>query len=123
MRCHIARTLLSLTLILASLPTTLSSQGTPIGFAEDWALATDRTKALEQLIPGTRDYYYYHCRHHQDTGAFDKVDTLLAAWIRRHGRTSRVIEIENRQALLTFDADQAKTLAFLRQRLGLRFDH
>jgi len=99
------------------------SQGTPIGFAEDWALATDRAKALEQLIPATRDYYYYYCRYYQDTGAFDKVEPLLRAWVQRHGRTRRVIEIENRQALLTFDKNPDKTMRFLKGRLGLRFDH
>ena len=56
-------------------------------------------------------------------GAFDKVEPLLKAWSQRHGRSSRVVEIENRQALLTFEKDPARTLAFLKQRLGLRFDH
>jgi len=100
-----------------------AGQGMPVGFAEDWALAPDRTKVLAQLIPGTKDYYYYHCRQHQDTGAFDKVEPLLRAWTQRHRRTARVVEIENRQALLTFEATPAKTLAFLQQRLKLRFDH
>ncbi|MDP6424647.1 MAG: hypothetical protein QGG14_07880, partial [Planctomycetota bacterium] len=99
------------------------AQGTPIGFAEDWALAPDRAKVLGELIPGTPDYYYYHCLHSQDAGAFEKVQPLLKAWIQRHGRTQRVIRIENRQALLTFDKEPAATLQFLQQRLGLRFDH
>ena len=54
----------------------VSAQGAPIGFAEQWALSTDREKVLGQLIPGTRDYYYYHCRHQQDTGAFEAVEPL-----------------------------------------------
>jgi hypothetical protein len=111
----------SLALLVVGSPA--AGQGMPIGFAEDWALATDRTKVLAQLIPGTKDYYYYHCRQHQDTGAFDKVEPLLRAWTQRHGRTARVLEIENRQALLTFEKTPAKTLAFLQQRLKLRFEH
>ena len=103
--------------------TALHAQGMQIGFAEDWALATDRAKALEQLIPGTPAYYYYHCRHLQDTGALGRVDAVLGAWIQRHGRTKKVVEIENRHALLSFAADPQKTFTFLKDRLGLRFDH
>ncbi len=101
----------------------LPAQGAPAGFAEDWALAVDRAKVLDRLIPGTPDSYYYRCRYFQDTGAFDKVAPLLTAWIQRHGRTPRVIQIENRQALLTYDKDPQATLGFLQRRLGLRFDH
>ena len=36
-------------------------QAREIGFVEDFALAADREKALSSLIPGTADYYYYHC--------------------------------------------------------------
>ncbi len=100
-----------------------AAQGTPIGFEEEFALATDRALALEQLIPGTQEYYYYHCLHHQNTGAFDEVGPLLDQWINRHGRGEWVEEIENRQALLTFDRNPGAALAFLRQRLGLRFSH
>lgn len=107
---------------LASLPS-LHAQGMQIGFAEEWALATDRAKVLEQLIPGTPAYYYYNCRYLQDTGALDKVDALLGAWIERHGRTNQVVEIQNRQALLSFAANSRKTFAYLKERLHLGFDH
>ena len=33
--------------------------------------------AAGQLIPGTEDYYYYHCLHYQNTEQFDKVEELL----------------------------------------------
>src|SRR5438045_2174451 len=55
-----------------------------IGYVEDFALARDRAAALKQLIPGTEDYYYYHCLHLQNTRQFDKVDDLLQVWIKRH---------------------------------------
>lgn len=98
-------------------------QANEIGFVEDFALADDRSTVLKQLIPGTDDYYYYHGLHYQQTGAFDKIDELVKRWIERHGRTARVEEILNRQALLTYDRDAKKTLDFLRWRLQLRFDH
>jgi len=99
------------------------AQGTPIGFSERFALADDRQAALEQLIPGTADDYYYRCLHLQNSGEYDHVGDLLQRWVERYGRTSRVVEIENRQALLTFDRDPAATFAFLAKRLGLTFQH
>ena len=94
-----------------------------IGYVEEFTLAPNRADALKQLIPGTDDYYYYNCLQFQQTGAFDKADELVKQWIERHGRTARVEEIVNRNALLTYDKDANKTLAFLRWRLGLNFDH
>ena len=34
--------------------------GGEVGYVEDFALK-DRAASLRQLIPGTEDYYYYHC--------------------------------------------------------------
>jgi hypothetical protein len=94
-----------------------------IGFVEDFALAPDRTVPLKQLIPGTEDYYYYHCLHSQNTEQFDKVDELLQAWIKRHNYTQRVRVIMNRQALLTYDKQPAKSLEYVRSQLGIQFNH
>jgi hypothetical protein len=94
-----------------------------IGFVEDFALAKDRAAALKQLIPGTEDYYFYHCLHYQNTEQFDKVEPMIKPWLERFGRTPRLTEIETRQALLTYDKDPKKTLDYLRNRLNLRFDH
>ena len=52
------------------------TQAAEIGYLEDFALAKDRTVPLQQLIPGTEDYYY-HCLHFQNTEQFDKVNGLL----------------------------------------------
>ena len=98
-------------------------QAAEIGFIEDFALAADRNVPLAQLIPGTEDYYYYHCLHYQNQQQYDKVEPLLTEWIQRHNVTPRVQEIQNRQALLTYGKDAAKSLQFLQQRLDLRFDH
>ncbi len=94
-----------------------------IDFIEDFALAKNRAVPLKQLIPGTEDYYYYHSIHYQNTEQFDKVDELLAAWIKRYKYTPRVREIQNRQALLTYAKDPDKSLEFIRQHLNLTFDH
>ncbi|MEI6177273.1 MAG: hypothetical protein WCS43_10300, partial [Verrucomicrobiota bacterium] len=36
-----------------------------VGFIERFALATDREKALGELVPGSEDYYFFHCLHYQ----------------------------------------------------------
>ena len=94
-----------------------------IGFLETYVLSPDRQQALEQLLPGTEDYYYYHCLHHQQLEQYEKVDQLLAEWVKRFRYTARVREILNRQALLAFDADPNKTTEYLRTQLKLKFDH
>ncbi|MBT3288688.1 MAG: hypothetical protein HN380_15180, partial [Victivallales bacterium] len=52
-----------------------------VGFVEDFALAPDRAVPLKELIAGTREYYYYHCLHYQNTGALDQAEDMLQRWI------------------------------------------
>ncbi len=93
------------------------------GFAERFALATDREAALEELIPGTSDYYYYSTLHAQNERDLERADALLGAWKARFGETSRFDEMRLRQALLSYGRDPAATLEFLRRELGLSFRH
>ena len=90
---------------------------------EDFSLATDRAVPLKQLIPGTEEYYYYHCLHFQNTEQFDKVDELLGPWVQRHGETGRVWEVRTRQALLTYEKQPQKALEYVRNRIGVQFNH
>ncbi len=93
-----------------------------VGYVEDFALARDRAKALAQLIPGTEDYYYYHCLHYLNTEQFGKVRELTQPWLTRFGQTPRLTEIQTRHALLTYTRNPQETLTFLKRQLGLRFD-
>ena len=70
-----------------------------LGFPEKFSLAENREEALKELIPGTKEYYYYHCLHLQHEGDFDDVEAMLKLWIKRYGHTSRVEEIRNRRAV------------------------
>jgi hypothetical protein len=94
-----------------------------VGFIEDFSLATDREAALKQLIPGTEDYYYYVCLNHQNQGRLDQADETLKAWIARYNRTPRVLEMENRQALLRYAVQPRPSLDFIIRQLGLPFNH
>lgn len=98
-------------------------RGADIGFIEKFALAKDRKEALNLLIPATTDYYYYHSLDAQLRGDGAAVKKHLALWVKRYGRTARVKEIQDRQALLGYGANPATTLAHLRRELGLSFSH
>lgn len=100
-----------------------TGQAGEIGFIEDFALAADRAVPLKSLVPGTEDFYYFHCLHAQQTEQFDKVEPLVTQWVQRMGQTPRVYEILARQALLTYDKNPQKTLEFLRNKLGVTFGH
>ena len=99
------------------------ASGGEVGFAEDFALAKDRTAALKQLIPGTEDYYYYHALHYLNTEQFAQAEAQLKPWIERFGHTARVTEIQTRHALLVYDADSQRTLKYIREHLNLHFNH
>ena len=58
-------------------------QAGEVGFAEEFALAKDRTEALKKLIPGTEDYYYYHCLHYLNSAQYDKAVALFKPWFHR----------------------------------------
>ena len=99
------------------------SQAGEIGFIEDFSFSKDRTEALKKLIPGTEDYYYYHSLHYLNTSQFEKIEPLIKPWLERFGQTPRLNEIQTRKALLTYDADARKSLDYIRNHLGLNFNH
>jgi hypothetical protein len=113
------RAALLLSLLLAA---SISAQGAKIGFVEDFALAPDRQAVLDKLIPGSEAYYYYLCLERQHAGALGDVPELLEVWRKRHGRSSLLGLIENRQALLSFEKDPAATYRHLRERLRPKLD-
>lgn len=112
-----------LAVVAASLSVSSPAGSQEIGFIEDFALAPDRSVPLKQLIPGTEDYYYYHALHYLNTEQFERIDELMRPWIQRHGDTQRVWEIRMRHAILTYDRNPEKSLAFLRSRLGVQYSH
>jgi hypothetical protein len=113
----------TLVLLVTLLVSGRSSNAQEIRYIEDFALAKDRTEALKQLIPGTEEYYYYHCLHLQHTEQFDKVDETLTAWIKRFRDSSRIREIQNRQALFLYEENPQRALNLIRNRLSLNFNH
>jgi len=100
-----------------------SVQGGEIGFVEDFALTADRPAALQQLIPGTEDYYYWHCLQLLNTQQFAQVENYLRPWVQRHGETPRVWEIRTRRAILSYEQNPGPSLDYLRNRFGIHYPH
>jgi hypothetical protein len=95
-----------------------------IGYIEKFALAPDREKVLGELVPGSEDYYFFHALHYQNTRNEQKLADILAQWEKRYpGENARRRIILNREALLDYDATPQQTLAYLKERLGVQFNH
>ena len=117
--------ILSLVLSVAALPAGAGD----IGFIEDFSLAADRDAVLKTLIPGSEDYYFFHCLHYLNSGQLDKIDPLFKLWVERYAPrgenqyNERMWQIKHRQALLQYDKQPQETLEYLRVRMGVRFNH
>jgi hypothetical protein len=107
-------------LLAAFLPRAISADQS---FLERFALAADRDAVLKELIPGTQDYYYFHCLHYQNTQKYDQVEDLMKRWIARYKQSPLINEILYRQAALTYERNPQKSLEFIRSRLGISFNH
>ncbi len=94
-----------------------------IRFVEEFALAADRAAVLEQLVPGTDDWFYFTCLLLQQQGRLEAVDETLARWRDQTGGSGQIAEIENRQVLLKTDPATKTGWDELADKLGLWFGH
>ena len=103
----------------------LGAMAQEIGYVEQFALSTNRADALKDLVPGTDDFYYYHALHAQNTGQRAVFQETIDRWIReRNGSTTDPArELLNRQAMLDYEKDPAKTLSYLRNQLNPFLGH
>ena len=95
----------------------------PLGFLEKFAIAENREDILKELIPGTREYYYYHALHAQNQGNAQELKRIIGLWVKRYGHSNQVKEIQNRQALLDFEKDPENTYSHLKKELRPNFNH
>lgn len=112
------------TLALALLLPLAAFAENEIGFIERFALASDREKALGELVPGSEEYYFFHALHYQNVRDTTKLNNLLNEWRKRtpdENEARRVIL--NREAILGYEKDPQGTLKYLIERLGIRHDH
>ena len=91
-------------------------------FLERFALG-DRKEALSQLIPGTHEWYFYHCIDSQHRSDFARVDQLVKDWTKQHRYSEQRDAILMRQALLLYNEDPAGSISYLKNKLGISFHH
>ena len=96
-----------------------------IGYLETFSLAGDREAALNELVPGTDEYYYFSALQAQNTGDRSRFQNLMGLWLNaRHGSlTEGGRELMNREMLLDYGHEPKVTLDYLRHELGLSFTH
>ena len=94
-----------------------------IGFVEDFALASDREKILQNLIPGTEDYFFYQTLHHQNIGKLSEAKGFLDSWISKLGQSPKAREMRIRNMLLSYPEAPQPTLDFLKSEFGINLDH
>ena len=84
-----------------------------VGFIEDFALAADRAAALDRLVPGTDEFFYYHALLAMHRGDYTETDAIFERWKKVHNgslpdhglaKTAQV-----RYAALLYAADPAES--------------
>lgn len=105
------------------IPTTVTA--TPIGLMERFALAEDREAILAELIPGSDDFFFYHCLHYQNTLQLDRAEAALKEWSasRKGVMTALMHSMTDRQRLLTYDQSPKQTTDYFVKRLGIPLHH
>ncbi|MFN3191864.1 MAG: hypothetical protein ACE361_15235 [Aureliella sp.] len=93
-----------------------------IDILERFAFSADRREVLGEFIPGTEDYFYYHCLHYQNEGQLSEAEAVLTKWRTRFGESDSVIKMTDRQRLLTYGESPERTANYLKQRLRLNFE-
>lgn len=121
---RLVKSIFLVTLFVGGLPCQ-TVKAEPISWMEHFALAGDRESKLAELIPGTDDYYFYHCLHFQSTGQLERSETILRDWLaERKGReTPSLAAMTDRQRLLTYQQSPQRTIDHLVRRLGIKLDH
>ncbi len=97
-------------------------------FRERFADPATRPLALQELVPGTRDAYFFTALHQQLVGQSAEFQKSLAAWKAASDRKTDPVsanglaDLESRQWLLEYQAHPKQSLAKLIERLELKFD-
>jgi hypothetical protein len=98
------------------IPFLLAQETDRLEFLEDFAWG-DREAALQELVPDTEDYFYYHCLHYQLNGDGPEFREMLQRWLRHNKNrwNSRMREMERRQMLLAYTENPDQTWSYLKR--------
>ncbi|MFC7339508.1 hypothetical protein ACFQY0_20115 [Haloferula chungangensis] len=99
-----------------------------LDFKERFADPVSRDRALESLIPGTRDWFFYHALDQQLSGRTVDFAKTMADWKAANDSSIRPVVLDGyetlvtRELLLRYESDPQKNLAALIERFDLKFD-
>ncbi len=124
-QCVVGNIARALILVIVAGAQTSVLHGQVISWMENFSLSEDRQSKLSELIPGSDDYYFYHCLHFQNTNQLDRSEAMLTQWLSEHqGReTAAYSAMLDRQRLLTYQDNPRKTIDHLVRRLGIQLNH
>ncbi len=116
---------------LALLLFTLPLAAAELEFKERFADPATRAAALESLVPGTRDWFFYRALDHQLAGRDAECRATLQHWraaaedpeARPQVSDDGLATLENRAAILRYRRQPETALAELAGMLDLKFDH
>ncbi|MEP4079580.1 hypothetical protein [Haloferula sp.] len=115
---------LALLPLLVSLPLLAAD----LDFKEEFADPESRDDSLEQLVPGTRDWFFYRALDHQLSGRADKFTATMNSWKATNELPTRIVKLDGyetlatRELLLRYEADPKRNLAGLIDLLDLSFE-
>ncbi|MGB6223093.1 hypothetical protein [Haloferula sp.] len=99
-----------------------------LDFKESFADPATRSASLQELIPGTRDWFFYHALDHQLSGRTEDFAKAMADWRAANESATRTIELDGfeilatRELLLRYESDPKRNLAALIDRFDLKFE-
>lgn len=114
--------------ILIALFLTLPLFSSDLDFKEEFADPATRAASLSTLIPGTRDWYFYHALHQQLSTDWQAFERTMTDWKSASSAKLRPISsdgyrtLEQRELLLRYQAHPEKSLTSLIEQLNLDFD-
>ncbi|MCI5137443.1 MAG: hypothetical protein D3922_03295, partial [Candidatus Electrothrix sp. AR1] len=113
--------LITILLLMAALLLSNNTQAEEISYNERFVL--DRAAALQELIPGTEDYYYYKALALELKGELAASKKMIDAGVKKYGHSTRLRELENRHALKIYSENPDDSLKYIRRNLNLNFHH
>ena len=113
--------LISLFLMSGFVQLTAFDDKAAVSFDEQYILNPE--KALKELIPGTEDYFHYHCLFYQNKGDENNFSLFMDRWFKKFGDTGRYKEMLNRQALINYEKDPRKSLDHIIRELRLNYNY
>lgn len=99
------------------------SSAEPPTTLEKYALSSNRKQLLQRLVPGTKNYYFYHALFALQQKQWKKADDWISRGRKRFSYDSRFKNLRLRAALVSWSPSSEQRHQQLLKLLKLRFSH